>query len=68
MTFHIMDRHMHNTEHLCLCGVQSVLVPLLIHHSHITAVQVAMYHHQPVTADCLAASMMSQSIHNYITC
>ena len=46
----------YNSEHVNLLGVQSVVMPLLVHRSHLTIAQVAMSVSTPVAADWLAAS------------
>ena len=44
---------LYNSEHVNLLGVQSVLMPLLVHRSHVT---IAMSVSTPVAANWLAAS------------
>ena len=55
MTVHIFMTH--NFEQVSLLGVQSILMPLLIHHSHVT---IAISVSTAVAADWLAASDISQ--------
>ena len=56
----------YNSEKVSLLGVQSILIPLLIHHSHVTIIipQVAMSVSTSVAADWLAASDISQLFKN----
>ena len=63
MTVHI--RMTYNSEQVSLLGVQSILMPLHIHRSHVTIAQFAISVSTPVAAEWLAASAISQLIQEW---